>query len=61
VDAELEALQTLTACIRDLVLDNANGPSSLAAYLSMVMELLEGWINATVGWGTQLALVATLS
>jgi hypothetical protein len=48
-----------------LVLDRANEPSSLVAYLSMAAELLEGWVNAAaaneVHWGTQLALVATLS
>jgi hypothetical protein len=35
-DAELEALQTLTAQVWDLVLDNADGPSSLAASVSTI-------------------------
>jgi hypothetical protein len=42
VDVELEALQTSVARVWDLVLDNIDGPSSLAAYLSMVVKLLEG-------------------
>jgi hypothetical protein len=28
------------------VLDNTDGPSSLAAYMLKVVELLEGWIDA---------------
>jgi hypothetical protein len=47
VDAELEALWTLVVRVRDLVLDWADGPSSLAVSLSMVVELLEGWVDAT--------------
>jgi hypothetical protein len=46
------------------VLDNADEPSSLAASLSMVVELLEGRVDtvATNGirWGTWPALVVTL-
>jgi hypothetical protein len=64
VDAEWEVLQTLAAWIRDLVLDNADGPSSLATSISMVAELLEGWVDVAasngVHCGTQSALVAAL-
>jgi hypothetical protein len=46
------------------VLGNTDGPSSLIAYLSMVAELLKGWIDTTtangVCWGTQAMLVAAL-
>jgi hypothetical protein len=42
VGTELEALQTFAACVRELVLGNDDGSSSLAASLSMVAELLEG-------------------
>jgi hypothetical protein len=42
VDAELEALWTSTALVQNLVLDGADGPSSLAASLSTLAELLEG-------------------
>jgi hypothetical protein len=39
------------------VLDWADGPSSLAVSLSMVVELLEGWVDATaaneVRWVTR--------
>jgi hypothetical protein len=65
VDAELEALWTSTTRVRDLVLDNIDGPSSLAASLSMVVELHEGQIDVMtanrVHWGTQSALVTALS
>jgi hypothetical protein len=64
MDAELEALQTLVVWVQDLVLDNADGPSSLAASLSTVVELLEGQVNAAatngVRYRTQSALVAAL-
>jgi hypothetical protein len=47
------------------VLNNADGSSSLAASLSMVVDLLEGLIDATaangVCCGTWSVLVATLS
>jgi hypothetical protein len=33
---------------RDLVQDNAVGPSSVAACLSMTVELLEGWVDVTI-------------
>jgi hypothetical protein len=65
MDAELEALQTMAAWVRDLVLDEANGPSSLVAPLSPVVEPLGGRIDAAaangVCWGTWSALVASLS
>jgi hypothetical protein len=65
VDTELEALWTSVARVWDLVLDNIDGPSSLAVSLSMVAELLEGQIDATtangVCWGTRSALVTALS
>jgi hypothetical protein len=61
----LEALWTSVARVWDLVLDNIDGPSSLAVSLSMVAELLEGQIDATtangVCWGTRSALVTALS
>jgi hypothetical protein len=42
VDAKLGALQTSVAHVRDLVLGNADGSSSLTPSLSMAVELLEG-------------------
>jgi hypothetical protein len=42
VVAELEALRTSAGLVRDLVLGDVDRPSSLAASLSMVAELLEG-------------------
>jgi hypothetical protein len=57
VDAELEALRTSAALVQDLVLGEVGGPSSLVMSLSMVVEEVENWINATapnaVWWGTQ--------
>jgi hypothetical protein len=47
VDTELEVLLTSAAQVKNLVLDNANGSSSMAASLSMVAELLEDWVDAT--------------
>jgi hypothetical protein len=47
------------------VQDNAVGPSSVAACLSMTVELLEGWVDVTIAnrvhWGTRSMLVAALS
>jgi hypothetical protein len=64
-DAELEALQTSAARVQGLVLDNIDGLSSLAASLSMVVELLDGQIDTTttngVCWGTRSTLVAAMS
>jgi hypothetical protein len=62
VDAELEALLTAVARVRDLVLDNTDGLSSMAAFVSAVVELLKGRINTAatngVRWGSHSALVA---
>jgi hypothetical protein len=48
-----------------LVLDNADGPSSLTASMSTVAELLEGQIDAVfanrVRWGPCSTLVAVVS
>jgi hypothetical protein len=64
VDVELEALRTSAVLVRDLVLDNIDGPSFLAASLSTVVELLKGQIDTAptngVCWGTRSALVAIL-
>jgi hypothetical protein len=65
VDAKLEALRTSALRVRDLVLDHANGPSCLAAYLSTAAELLEGRVDAVVAnwvhWETWSTLVIALS
>jgi hypothetical protein len=50
-DVEQEALWTLAVWVRDLVLDNINRPSSLAASLSPAVELLEGRIDAMAANG----------
>jgi hypothetical protein len=42
---ELEALQSSTAQVRDLVLESADVPSSLVASLSSTVELLDGRID----------------
>jgi hypothetical protein len=64
VDAELEAPQISAAWIRDLVLDRADGPSSLAASLSTATELLVGHIDAAIAnavhWETWSVLVTAL-
>jgi hypothetical protein len=64
-NTELEALQTLVVWVPDLVLDRANGSSSLAGSLSTVAELLKGWFDTmttnSVHWGTRSALITTLS
>jgi hypothetical protein len=50
--------------VQNLVLDRANGLSSLVASLSTVVELLKGRVDATaatgVRWGTWSVLVPTL-
>jgi hypothetical protein len=60
----MEALLTFAPRVWDMVLDNANGPSSLAASMSMAVELLKGRMDATaangVRWGSHSALVATV-
>jgi hypothetical protein len=65
VDVELEALRTLVTRVRDLVLDNADGPSSLAASMSIAVELLEGRIDAAaadgVRWWSCFALFGAVS
>jgi hypothetical protein len=46
---ELEALWSLAAQVWDLMLDDADMPSSLAMSMSVVAEQLESWIDtATV-------------
>jgi hypothetical protein len=64
VDAELEALWSSAALVRDLVLGGVDGPSSLVASLSMVAELFERRVDTVaanrVRWGTRSALVSTL-
>jgi hypothetical protein len=45
VDAELEALWDSATQAWGSVLDSIDGSSSLAASLSMVAELVEGWVN----------------
>jgi hypothetical protein len=53
VNVELEALQTSTALVRDLVLGDVDGPSSLATSLSMVVESLEDWISTAAANGVR--------
>jgi hypothetical protein len=64
-DTKLEALSNSISQVWDLVLERADGTSSLVALLSSVVELLEDCIDvvATNGicWGTRLALVAAPS
>jgi hypothetical protein len=61
----VEALWTSAARVRDLLLDGADMPSSLASSLSTTTELLEGCIETAVAnginWGTRSVLVAALS
>jgi hypothetical protein len=65
VDAKLEALRTSIVQVRDLGLFSANGSSSLAASMSMVVELLEGRIDVAatngVRWESRSTLVAAVS
>jgi hypothetical protein len=51
VDTELEALRTSAALVRDLVLGNIDGPSTLAVSLSMVVESFEDRINTMAANG----------
>jgi hypothetical protein len=64
-DAELEASWTSVVRVQDLVLGSVDGPSSLAASMSTVAELLEVWIDAAaangVCWGSCSTLVAAVS
>jgi hypothetical protein len=65
VDHELEALRTSDARVWDLMLDNADMSSSLAASMSTAVELLERRIDDTTTNGvrswTRSALVAAMS
>jgi hypothetical protein len=64
-DAELEALRTSAAFVRDLILGDASGSSSLTMSLSMAAEEVEKRVNVAatngVRWGTRSTLVAALS
>jgi hypothetical protein len=64
-NAELEALQTSTMFVWDLVLGSTGVSSSLVTSLAMVAEEVENWINTVaangVRWETQSMLVAILS
>jgi hypothetical protein len=61
----MEAMWTSTTLVWDLVLGNVDGPSSLAASLSMVAELFKGRIETAVAngvyWGSRSTLVAALT
>jgi hypothetical protein len=61
---ELVALRTSAVRVQDLVLDSTDGPSSLAASMSMAAELLEGQIEAAttngVSWGSRSVLVTAV-
>jgi hypothetical protein len=65
VDTELEELRSLATRLQDMVMDNVGEPSSLAASLSTMVELLRDRIDTEVTSGvnceTQSALVAALS
>jgi hypothetical protein len=52
-DTELEALSTSAALVRDLVLGEANRPSSLATSLSMAEEVVENRINTVTANGVR--------
>jgi hypothetical protein len=64
-EAELEALRSSAARVKDLVLGDVNGSSSLATSISAVVEWLKGRIDAAtanrVRWGSCSALVAVVS
>jgi hypothetical protein len=57
-------LRTSVVQVWDLLLDNIDGASSLAASLFKVVELIKGRIDTTaadgVRWGTRSVLVANL-
>jgi hypothetical protein len=53
VDVKLVALQTLVALVWDMVLGNVDGPSSLAASLSMVAKLHNGQIHIVAANGAR--------
>jgi hypothetical protein len=50
-EAELEALWSLAAQVRDLVLGGADRPSSLATSMFTVMELLGNQIDVAAATG----------
>jgi hypothetical protein len=64
VDAELDAMRALAVQVRDSVLGDADGPSSLAASLSAAVELFEGRVNDVtvnrVHWAARSMLVANV-
>jgi hypothetical protein len=61
----LEAPRSLLAWARGLLLDDIDGPPSLAASMSTVAEHFESWIDAIatnrVRWGSRSALVIAVS
>jgi hypothetical protein len=65
VDTMLEALQSSTTWVPDLMLEGLGEMSSLAASLYSAVELIEDRLHAVtangVHWGIQSVLVAALS
>jgi hypothetical protein len=65
VNAKLDALHASAVLVRDLMLGDVDRPSSLAASLSMALELPEDRVDIVaankVQWGTRSVLVAALS
>jgi hypothetical protein len=65
VNTKLEAIRNSAAWVLDLVLEWADGSSSLAASLSLTVKLLEGCIDVVAAngahWGTRSVLATTLS
>jgi hypothetical protein len=64
-EEKLEALQSSTVRVQGLVLGNTDGSSTQATSMSVVVELLKGWIDTAaasrVYWGSRSVLVATVS
>jgi hypothetical protein len=64
VEAELEAMQSFTARVWDMVLGGTDGSSLLATSMSAVAELLESWIDVVadnvVHWGSPTVLAAVV-
>jgi hypothetical protein len=64
-EAKLEVLRSSAARVWDLVLGGVGRPSSLVTSMSVVVDLLEGRIDAVaanwVRWGSYSALVAAMS
>jgi hypothetical protein len=50
-DADLEALRTSSSWVQELVLDGADGPSSLVVSLSRAAKLLEGHVGTEAANG----------